>query len=82
MYLYLSLYIQIFQWGLVAFYFEQCICLGSHLILLHSERPKLYAILAFLSAIGLSTRIKFQQLLLCYCFTSMVNSYDHVGTVR
>ena len=27
------------------------------LTLLHSERPKLYAILAFLSAIGLKTRV-------------------------
>ena len=27
------------------------------LILLHSERPKLYIILAFLSAIGLSTSV-------------------------
>ena len=30
-----------------------------HLTLLHSERPKLYTILAFLSAIGLNFKVEF-----------------------
>ena len=38
------------------FFFFFVLNLRSSLTLLHSERPKLYAILAFLSAIGLSLR--------------------------
>ena len=43
----------------------------KQLTLLHSERPKLYAILAFLSAIGLSRNfINTKNMMLCetYCF--------------
>ena len=37
----------------------------SRLALLHSERPKLYTILAFLSAIGLKRRTNTDEILLC-----------------
>ena len=37
-------------------------CKFFPLILLHSERPKLYIILAFLSAIGLRVDLGFQEL--------------------
>ena len=45
------------------------------LTLLHSERPKLYTILAFLSAIGLKVYVCFcMKSVLCCC--SIVDVYD------
>ena len=41
------------------------------LTLLHSERPKLYAILAFLSAVGLNTGTCFQQSTTTLCSSFM-----------
>ena len=48
-----KLYLNVFFF---CFCFFFVLNLRSSLTLLHSERPKLYAILAFLSAIGLSLR--------------------------
>ena len=65
------------------------------LALVHSERPNLYTVLAFLRAIGLKDMLLVMNkrlisvgdpvgnlvLVIVCCFTSTVNSYGHVGMV-
>ena len=49
---------------------SETLILFLHLTLLHSERPKLYTILAFLSAIGLNNDMKYQ-----YGYITVQNSF-------